>query len=329
MTLRLSWSMLMTALALACISSCGRGRRLQWKSERVQGYVAAFNTPVTGRQARRPGCGAAVENPAAKRMRLRTAPLMRQTHKHPQKSDAVTRRAMMSTLLAVAATVRGLPALAGDVTVGGDSFPTPGAPKDERTGLKARWLEKIRIFLQDEADNINYDGELAPGGPPPANPALMLLPVVSMQATLKKVKAKLADQTILSDTARWDEVLTIVSTGPFEPRESKRIFNAYSDNIYYKSGSAEANIGLLGGSTPSTGQTMQYLWRNEALNNLDELCEEIKYQKGLAAEKRETAVAQDWLKKVLKAFDEYLKLAPEDELKFAREGVYGTATAAK
>ena len=56
----------------------------------------------------------------------------------------------------------------------------PAAHAAERTGLQSRWLEKVRIVLQDEADAVMYGGELAPGGPPPAFPVLMLIPIVNL-----------------------------------------------------------------------------------------------------------------------------------------------------
>ena len=55
---------------------------------------------------------------------------------------------------------------------------------------------------------------------------------------------------------------------PFATTEFKRIFNAYADNIYYSSGSEEANAYLLGGATPSTRQTTQYLLRNEVRSRM-------------------------------------------------------------
>ena len=52
------------------------------------------------------------------------------------------------------------------------------------------------------------------------------------------------------DEARWRSVGAALAASPFETLELKRTFNAYSDNIYYATGSAEANAYLLGGSTP-------------------------------------------------------------------------------
>ena len=72
-------------------------------------------------------------------------------------------------------------------------------------------------------------------------------------------------------------------------------------------------------ATPSSSQTRQYLLRNEALKWVAEVVDELKYQKTLAdPAKRETEVASEYLDNLLKIFREYLKLAPEEELKLAR-----------
>ena len=125
--------------------------------------------------------------------------------------------------------------------------------------LQARFLEKLRILLQDEADATQYGGELAPGGPPVGLPYLSLVPIVQMQSVLVRSRDAVADRK------QWPALITLLSTGQFETIEFKRIFNQFSDNIYYASDTTEANVYLLGGATPSSGQTQQYLLRNEAL----------------------------------------------------------------
>ena len=150
--------------------------------------------------------------------------------------------------------------------------------------LQARFLEKLRILLQDEADATQYGGELAPGGPPVGLPYLSLVPIVQMQSVLVRSREAVADRK------QWPALITLLSTGQFETIEFKRIFNQFSDNIYYASDTTEAtlaralaialalaltltltltptkaNVYLLGGATPSSGQTQQYLLRNEAL----------------------------------------------------------------
>ena len=132
-------------------------------------------------------------------------------------------------------------------------------PYPDPTPRQARFLEKLRILLQDEADATQYGGELAPGGPPVGLPYLSLVPIVQMQSVLVRSRDAVADRK------QWPALITLLSTGQFETIEFKRIFNQFSDNIYYASDTTEANVYLLGGATPSSGQTQQYLLRNEAL----------------------------------------------------------------
>jgi len=101
--------------------------------------------------------------------------------------------------------------------------------------LQARWLEKVRILLQDEADATQYGGELAPGGPPVGLPYLSLVPIVQMQTTLVRSREAVANQK------EWPAVIKLLSTGSFETIEFKRVFNQFSDNIYYSSDTNEAN----------------------------------------------------------------------------------------
>ena len=58
--------------------------------------------------------------------------------------------------------------------------------------LQARFLEKVRILLQDEADATQYGGELAPGGPPVGLPYLSLVPIVQMQSVLVRSRDSVA-----------------------------------------------------------------------------------------------------------------------------------------
>ena len=65
-----------------------------------------------------------------------------------------------------------------------------------------------------------------------------------MEVALKSLAPSVADEK------RWDSVIALLTSGPFETLEFKKIFNAYADNIYYESGSEEANAYLLGGAVP-------------------------------------------------------------------------------
>ena len=223
-----------------------------------------------------------------------------------------SRRDMLSGMLPLTATLL-LPSAAHASDNRGFVLAQP----DRDTGLQAKWLEKLRIILQDEADATQYGGELAPGSPPSSTPLLLLVPIVQIQRTLNGVAP------LLKDFGEWPRVQLLLSTGPFATTEFKRIFNAFSDNIYYVSGSSEANAYLLGGATPSSLQTKQYLLRNEVLKQVNELVDEIVYQLKLPDDQRETEVAEEYLEKAQKYLAEYLALAPPDEFAAAREAVYG------
>jgi len=188
--------------------------------------------------------------------------------------------------------------------------------KPERSGLQNKFFENVRILLQDSSDALQYGGELAPGGPPSVVPGLQLIPIMQMQATLKQ------QLPLVERPAEWPSLLEVVTTGPFATLEFKKIFNAYADNIYYALDSSEANLYLLGGATPSTSQTRQYLLRNEALKWMDEYADELRYQMKQSDATRETEVAREYLENALKIFDEYLKLAPPRDLEIARAAVY-------
>ena len=278
-----------------------------------------------------------------RRSHFRELSLKRSTNEMPRS----VRRTALAASCAVAAAYSPSPATRRDAlraAAGGlaaVSFSSPafaeqswaqsvGLAAPDRSGLQSKFLEKARVFLQDSADEIQYGGQegLAPGGPPSALPAVQLIPIVRMQQVLTELSPN------LDDVSKWDAVLLTIERAPFETLALKKIFNAYADNIYYVSGSAEANAYLLGGATPSNKQTTQYLLRNEILKQLGELRDEIKYQQSIASGKctlgacqPETEVAREYMDKTLKAFKDYLALAEADERALAFESVYGEAAA--
>ena len=180
-----------------------------------------------------------------------------------------------------------------------------------RSPLQAKWLEQVRILLQDSSDALMYGGELAPGAAPPGT-LLQLVPILQMQITLQKC------QHLLADPSNWASLVTVLTTGPFETVEFKRTFNAFSDNIYYSSGSEEANAYMLGGATPSSRQTTQYLLRNEALKQLGEVVDELRYQLRQPSESRESDLVLESMDKLLSSFDDYLSLVPASQLSQAQ-----------
>jgi hypothetical protein len=129
---------------------------------------------------------------------------------------------------------------------------------------------------------VPSDGsELAPiakdGKPSP----ILLVPLLQAQQQLESV-AELIES---SELASWKKANAILGVKPFAPtKELKRLFNAYSDNIYFDGNSSRKNMYLdgsamlgqakstfgfgtmavgAGGASPESKDTMTYLYRNE------------------------------------------------------------------
>lgn len=123
----------------------------------------------------------------------------------------------------------------------------------------------MRIWEQVEADNIKYDGELEMGdagnkGKVEAYPRL-LVPILKIDQGLREVNSLVHEN---DRTSAWPKALAILQNGNYEKIAFKKIFNAYSDNIYY-SDPDRANAYLGGGATPKNEQSIAYLLRNVGL----------------------------------------------------------------
>ena len=68
------------------------------------------------------------------------------------------------------------------------------------------------------------------------------------------------------------------------------------------------------------------LLRNEAIKQLGEVADELRYQLKQPLEKRETDVALEYMQNLLATFDEYLSYTPKQELETARSAVYSRST---
>jgi hypothetical protein len=109
---------------------------------------------------------------------------------------------------------------------------------------------------------------------------VVLVPLLQAQAQLDSI-AKLIES---NDLNSWREASKTLGQKPFTPnKELKRLFNAYSDNIYfsdpsrknmYLDGSAMLGAGTstygfgtlsvgAGGASPESKDTFTYLYRNE------------------------------------------------------------------
>jgi len=189
------------------------------------------------------------------------------------------------------------------------------APKNPLTNPV---LEKIRIVQQANDDISKYGGELASGDGSELqiSGGKLLAPIVKISDTLKSL-----DSLLMDGPKGWEEAKAIVSAPPFTKIEFKKTFNAYSDNIYY-SNPDRANVYLLGGAEPSSLQSLAYLYRNEALTNVEFLREELTYllkESSLPDGDNDTVDLMDYYKKSLKNIDLYFGIVPPSDLSAARQ----------
>jgi hypothetical protein len=175
-------------------------------------------------------------------------------------------------------------------------------------------LEQFRIWEQAEADNLKYDGELAPGdagnkGKTDAYPKL-LVPILEIANELKSV------DSLVHNSENWSQVQEIVKQPKYSKVPFKRVFNAFADNIYY-SDPERANAYLGGGATPKTEQSIAYLLRNDILSNVEALQAEIDYVLGHSDE--DTNDLYEYARAATTIMQKYLELVPPKEMEKAKE----------
>jgi hypothetical protein len=109
-----------------------------------------------------------------------------------------------------------------------------------------RVLEQIRIWEQEEANMVQYGGELARGdagnqGKVSAYPSL-LVPILDLEQQVQEM------QRTLQQRENYASVLALLQQPQYETVALKRTFNDFADNIYY-SDPDRANLYLGGGGT--------------------------------------------------------------------------------
>jgi hypothetical protein len=151
-----------------------------------------------------------------------------------------------------------LPAAATATIFGESNLPT--------TKFTNRIMEQIRIWEQDEADQMQYHGELERGdagnhGKVEAYPSL-LVPILQIDQQLQHIQQLLvvvatpgSDPPLTAERDdrrrrmdRYTTVMDLLQQPQYDIIAFKRIFNAYADNIYY-SDPDRANVYLGGGGT--------------------------------------------------------------------------------
>jgi len=194
-------------------------------------------------------------------------------------------------------------------------------------------LEQVRIWDQDEADNIKYGGELASGSSKATEfdqYVQLLQPILSVENDITTI-----DQLLQSNnpTTRdnyldiFQKANQILSKPIFNKVNFKKAFNAFADNIYY-SDPDRANLYLGGGAIPKSTQTIAYLLRNDVLTNLEDMNAELQYLLRELEKNKNTAVGGEgglgledlygFVKGAKQGMIKYLELVPPNELETAR-----------
>lgn len=190
-----------------------------------------------------------------------------------------------------------------------ENFPRLDEGQNKASVLTSRPLEWLRIRNQLDADE-EYN-ELA-------DPIQRSTPVERLAQVLAVVDSfeRLRPLVASADRSECRRVAAVLALAPFEKQSFKRIFNAYSDNIYY-SNPDRANAYLLGGAPPTTKQTIQYLYRNQALDNIELLRGELN---DIVLDPADLVVADAlaFHGEASKALAAYVDLAPSSDLVAAR-----------
>merc|ERR1712157_95680 len=162
------------------------------------------------------------------------------------------------------------------------------------------------------ADNIKYDGELAPGSPKGRDTyAKLLLPVLAIDNDLRTLSVLL----VVNDAPGLSTAKKILDKSQFNKKEFKKIFNAFADNIYY-SDPDRANLYLGGGATPKNEQSIAYLLRNDILTNVENLQAEVDYL--LKTGEEDFGDLKNYVNGAKDSMVKYLELIPPQELELAR-----------
>jgi len=160
----------------------------------------------------------------------------------------------------------------------------------------------------------------------PTTKTILILPVISIAKDLETVDQCLRDHPSEQSLSKAIEIL---KQPQYSTVEFKRIFNRYSDNIFYAD-SRQANLYLGGGTTPDSRQTTQYLYRNAILSAVQFLQQDLQDLRGadsasLSASSStsdggrsvEVADALDDLREAREALAKYLKMADQQDVQAA------------
>ena len=178
-------------------------------------------------------------------------------------------------------------------------------------------LEAIRKIDQLENDeSISLESQKS----------ILLYPIVEISIEIDNIKTKLEsiklnnvnDEKIITNTL--NEIQNILQSNKYNSKEFKKIFNRYSDNIFYKD-PRQANLYLGGGAIPDSSMTTKYLYRNVALTSIEDLKDDINtiIKDNRYNDKIIIDDTIDDINEIIDALDNYIKLCDPNDYKMAYE----------
>lgn len=150
---------------------------------------------------------------------------------------------------------------------------------------------------------------------------LLLYPIVEIEGEVSKMERLLSTEPV--DKAQLESIRALVQQPKYSAKLFKKIFNRYSDNIFY-SNAQQANIYLAGGTTPDSHQTEQYLFRNAILTAIEFIQQDVADL--LSQPVIDKQDVQDMISDVAdarKALAGYMRLADPDDLSVALQLLKG------
>ena len=152
--------------------------------------------------------------------------------------------------------------------------------------------------------------------------AVFLLPILVMKFDIEKAISLLVmmnDANEYKQAALLNEIADIFAKDDYKINNFKKIFNRYSDNIYYDD-PARANLYLAGGTTPTTTQTTQYLLRNQILTEVGNIRDDVsQMQTNGASGLFSVSDTIDDCNDALKSLRQYLSLADPNDVELGNQ----------
>lgn len=149
---------------------------------------------------------------------------------------------------------------------------------------------------------------------------LLLFPIVEIESEVVKMEGLLTEPVSKS---QLESIRDLVQQPKYEAKLFKKIFNRYSDNIFY-SNAQQANIYLAGGTTPDSHQTEQYLFRNAILTAIEFIQQDVAdLLKQPVIDRQDVLDMISDVADARKALGGYMRLADPDDLSVAMQLLKG------